>query len=274
MLTVPHPTRTLFSRRALRGNWGRRLQLSDPRAIQTATSCQVCDLHHLGLCEALSENAIDALRRLARRRTVPAGTRISEEGDRSREVHLLLSGVVRLAKMLPDGREQIVGLLQPSDFLGCAFAETCNFSATALRDSELCSFDKAAFEGLLLSHPDLEHAFLREVLTELEAARDWMVVLGSKSGIERVASFLALVINRADRHGCPHSRKGTRPVYELPLTRVDIGSFLGLSLETVSRQVSKLVAEGVIELIDPRHFRVLDGERLCELSAGCLGATG
>ena len=76
------------------------------------------------------------------------------------------------------------------------------------------------------------------------------------------------------RHGCLHNRKGTRPVYELPLTRVDIGSFLGLSLETVSRQISKLVAEGVIELIDPRHFRVRDSERLRELSAGTLSATG
>ncbi|MBK0400020.1 helix-turn-helix domain-containing protein [Limibaculum sp. M0105] len=187
---------------------------------------------------------------------------------------MLRSGIVRLSKLLPDGREQIVGLLQPSDFLGCAFSESCKFTATALRETELCSFDKAGFEALLLAHPSLEHAFLKEVLTELDAARDWMVVLGSKSGLERVASFLALVINRADRLGCPHSRKGIRPVYELPLTRVDIGSFLGLSLETVSRQVSKLASEGVIELLDPRRFRILDATRLRELSASGLSEVG
>ncbi|MCL5777667.1 cyclic nucleotide-binding domain-containing protein [Limibaculum sp. FT325] len=237
------------------------------RALRTAPACEICNVHHLGLFAALGERSIDALGRISHRRQVPAGRVISSEGAPSREVHCLISGLVRLSKLLPDGREQIVGLMHPSDFLGCTFAETCSLTAVAIRDTELCSFDKAAFEALLRKDPDIEHALLTEVLHELDAARDWMVVLGRKSGIERVASFLLFVIRRADKLGCRHTLRGTRPVYELPLTRVDIGHFLGLSLETVSRQISRLVADGVIELIDPRRFRVRDIARLEELAA-------
>lgn len=200
-------------------------------------------------------------------RLAPAGTVLTTEGSQSREVYNVVAGVVRLSKLLPDGREQIVGLLQPTDFLGCAFDTCCAFTATVVRDAELCCFDRAAFEALLRQNHEIEHAFLQEVLTELHAARDWMVVLGSKSGRERVASLLMLLIQRADRHGCRKALRGARPVYELPLTRVDIGHFLGLSLETVSRQISALVSEGVIELISPRRFRVRDIERLRVLSA-------
>lgn len=232
-------------------------------------------MHHLGLCETLPPASAAALARISRSRRVPAGTVISREGNACREVHNVVSGLVRLSKLLPDGREQIVGLLQPTDFLGRPFADACPFTATAVRETELCSIERTAFETLLQTDPALEHAVLREVLTELDAARDWMVVLGTKSGRERVASFLLLVIGRAERHGCrqlvavggPGGIDRAGPVYEIPLTRVDIGQYLGLSLETVSRQVSRLAAEGVIDLVDPRRFRVRDIDRLRSLSA-------
>jgi CRP/FNR family transcriptional regulator len=249
-------------------------RLHDNQAIRTFRDCAACALHHAGLCEALTPETRAALAKVARHRMVPEGTILTTEGAPSTEVHNIISGTVRLSKLLPDGREQIVGLIQPTDFLGCVFAKDCDFTATANEPVELCSFDKAAFERLLRDDPDLEHAFLREVLTELAAARDWMVILGAKTGLERVASFLLFVVERADRSGCAKAMKGVRRLYVLPLTRLAIGHFLGLTHETVSRQVSRLNAEGVIDLVDPRRFRVKDLERLREIAGSAVDADG
>ncbi len=236
------------------------------------TKCATCPLHHTGLCSSLDEPELGKLGRLARRSTLPPRTALTREGEPNAQVHNIVSGIVRLTKMLPDGREQIVGLMHPSDFVGCTFCEACDFSAETVTEVELCSFDKAAFEATLQRLPKFEHAFLMHVISELHAARDWLVVLGCKTGLERVATFLWLLAHRGTSHGCGRigtpepGRMPPAQVFEIPLTRADIARYLGLSLETVSRQISRLNGMGAIRLEDARHFSVPDQELLSRLS--------
>jgi CRP/FNR family transcriptional regulator len=105
--------------------------------------------------------------------------------------------------------------------------------------------------------PALEHLVMLQALRELDEARDWMVTLGRKNAAEKVASFLYLIATHIDP-------TEDEPVasFDLPLSRADIGDFLGLTIETVSRQISKLKADGVIEIISYRHVTVPDLARL------------
>lgn len=252
--------------------------MTETIALARFLACGSCPAHHTGLCVGLGEVELGALIRTCRRTELPAGATIATAGAPIREVHNIVSGIVRLSKALPDGREQIVGLLYPSDFLGTAFEEVASFTAEAATPVRLCSFERRAFEAALRAHPRLEHAVLMTVIHELHAARDWMVVLGCKTGIERVATFLALLVERAGRQGCRRAaRPGDAPLsaagglYEIPISRADMSRYLGLSLETVSRQMSRLATLGAIRLNDPRHFTVPDPRLLSEMSGVSVG---
>src|SRR3546814_8942996 len=91
---------------------------------------------------------------------------------------------------LADGREQIVGVVFPSDFIGRPFGKESPYSVTAMTDGEVCIFNRKSFDEFASAHPDLQHKLLRRTLDELDRARHWMMLLGRKSAEEKVASFL------------------------------------------------------------------------------------
>ena len=177
----------------------------------------------------------------------------------------ILSGVVKLTKILSDGRQQIVGLQFAPDFLGRPFRTESQINAEAATDVSLCSFPRAAIERLMMESPGLERRLLEETLKELAEARDWMVTLGRKTASEKVASFLLLIARNIDPGTA--SSGGRTVTFDLPLTRADIADFLGLKIETVSRRLTKLRAEGVISIENNRHVTVADLSRL-ELRSG------
>ena len=173
-----------------------------------------------------------------------------------------MKGVVKLTKGLEDGRQQVVGLQFAPDFLGRLFARESTVNAEAASDVELCVVPKSALEAMIAETPALEHRLMQQTLRELDDARDWMVTLGRKTAGEKVASFLLLIALHADPE-----RDANAPVtFELPLSRSDIADFLGLTIETVSRQITKLKAEGVIRLEGLRGVEVPDVERLREMA--------
>lgn len=112
---------------------------------------------------------------------------------------------------------------------------------------------------MMKESPELEHRLLMQALKELDEAREWMVTLGRKTAAEKVASFLLLIARNIDPN---QSAMATEAVFDLPLTRADIADFLGLTIETVSRQMTILRKEGVIEIENNRHVTVRDMERL------------
>lgn len=141
--------------------------------------------------------------------------------------------MVTLTKLLPDGRQQIVGLQFAPDFLGRPFAESSDVSAEAASAVRLCTFSGVALKDMIRESPALQDRLHRQALRELDDARDWMMTLGQKSAVERVASFLLLL----SRHIDP-LKDGFSARFDIPLKRADIADFLGLTLATVSRRLT------------------------------------
>ncbi len=228
--------------------------------------CLNCAIRHRGLCSAASPEALAELDRIANRHQYVAGQTIISEDLPADFVANVISGIVRLTKTMPDGRQQIVGLLFPSDFVGRAFAGSWSFSAEAASDVELCCLNRKAFEAIVDRYPDLKQQLLVSTLDELDAAREWMLLLGCKSAEEKVASFLMLLVRRSINMGCGQEELPAEPVFELPINRADIAGYLGMTVETVSRQISRLKASGIIRLTDVHHYTVPDINRLAGLA--------
>ncbi len=223
-----------------------------------ATRCSRCVLRHKAICAALSETELNDFNKIARQRTITAGQVIY--GDDDVMLANILMGVIKLTKTLSDGRQQIVGLQFPPDFLGRIYTKTAPYFAEAATDVELCTFPKAGFEAMLRRYPGLEHRLFENTLDELDSAREWMLLLGRKTAQEKVATLLLMIASRASNVGCSHihSPEISSARFSLPLTRADLADYLGLTLETVSRQMTKLKSIGVIELVDNREIIVPD----------------
>jgi CRP/FNR family transcriptional regulator len=167
----------------------------------------------------------------------------------------VISGVVKLTLALADGRQQIVGLLFPSDFLGRPFKGGVPYTAEAATVVEVCCFGRRHFEQLIEEQPAARRLFIERTL---DAARDWMMLLGCKSAEERVATLLLLIARRRRAAWCEPWAQPLPLTIELPLSRTDMAEYLGLRIETISRQLRKLSAAGVIETSSRRLVTVRD----------------
>lgn len=225
--------------------------------------CQACEARHHGMCGSLTPEELTRLNKIASRREIKPGTALVADSEPVSHYSNILSGVVKLTKILADGRQQIVGLQFAPDFLGRPFKTSSETNAESATTVRLCSFPRNAVDRMIEESPNLEHRLLQQTLNELDEARGWMVTLGRKTAAEKVASFLYLIATHID----PESEGADGITFELPLTRADIADFLGLTIETVSRQMTKLRKDGVIQIENNRHVTVPDMERLAHRAA-------
>lgn len=217
--------------------------------------CASCEARHRGICGALTPDQLVTLSKTTTKRKAPAGEELVGDAESIESYANVLSGVVKLTKMLSDGRQQIVGLQFAPDFLGRPFKVESTLTAEAATEVELCAFPRKAIERMMGEQPDLEHKLLQQTLKELDQARDWMVTLGRKTASEKVASFLLMIARNIDPSAAP-TRRGVS--FDLPLSRGEIADFLGLTIETVSRQFTRLRADGVIGIEHNRHVVIAD----------------
>jgi CRP/FNR family transcriptional regulator, anaerobic regulatory protein len=172
----------------------------------------------------------------------------------------IVSGTATIENLAEDGRKQTVGLLLPSDFIGRPGRDKAIYDVTAVTDVTLCCFRRNLFEGLLRDTPHVAQRMLEMALDELDAARDWMFLLGRKTAREKISSFLLLIQRRTVAPGIPSEQPSE--TITLPLTREAMSDYLGLTIETVSRQFSKLKADGIIKLKGRRDVIISDLETL------------
>ena len=170
----------------------------------------------------------------------------------------VIEGLLKLSTGTEDGREQIVGVAYPSDFIGRPFGARTSHSVTALTDARVCLFARADFDRFAGEHPALEQKLLRRTLAELDRTRDWMLLLARKSAEEKVATFLLEMSDRLVDPGCEAPRDEPLDCFELPFSRQQVGDILGLTIETVSRQMTRLKRDGVIGLPNRRAVEILD----------------
>ena len=224
--------------------------------------CESCAIRHHSICSVLSPEELDHFNKIAHTRQLKAGEIIISEEEPVDYFANVVSGIVKLSKILPDGRQQTVALLFPPDFFGRAFKNYSSNFAEAVTDVELCCFPHVQFEAMLKKFPNLQQKLFEATLNELDAAREWMVLLGRKSAEEKVADLLVMIAKRSALIGC--SNFGG--LIELPLTRSDMADYLGLTVETVSRQFTRLKSMNIIKIHDSHHIDVPDLGALAEIA--------
>ncbi len=213
----------------------------------------------------MTDEQLSRLSEISHRKKYSVGQVIMSDQEPVTFFANIISGTIKLTKTIADGRQQIVGLLFPPDFLGRAFSRNNPYFAEAASDVEVCMFPNEAFERLIDVYPDLKHRLFERTLDELDAAREWMLLLGRKTAEEKVASFLLLLARRSLVVACPNEKPSlTR--FELPLRRADMADYLGLTIETVSRQLTRLKAAGIVGMSDTRTLEVPDIAALVDVA--------
>lgn len=227
-----------------------------------ATNCGDCPIRHRAVCARCEADELGRLEEIKYYRSFQAGQAVVWSGDRMDFVASVVTGIATITQTMEDGRRQMVGLLLPSDFVGRPGRAMAAFDVTAATDLVMCCFRKKPFEEMMATTPNVSQRLLEMTLDELDAAREWMLLLGRKTAREKIASLLTIIARR-DAGLKLRSAKGAL-AFELPLTREEMADYLGLTLETVSRQMSALKREQVIELEGKRRIIVPDFDRLTE----------
>lgn len=225
-------------------------------------NCGDCPIRHRAVCARCETDELARLEQIKYYRSYQAGQTVIWSGDRMEFVGSVVTGIATLTQTMEDGRRQMVGLLLPSDFVGRPGRATAAFDVTATTDLVMCCFRKKPFEEMMGATPHIAQRLLEMTLDELDAAREWMLLLGRKTAREKIASLIAIIARR-DAVLQLRRAKGMIAV-DLPLTREEMADYLGLTLETVSRQISALKKDGVIVVEGNRHVRIPDLDRLLE----------
>ncbi|MBX7495693.1 Crp/Fnr family transcriptional regulator [Qipengyuania sp. 6B39] len=237
--------------------------MDSPLLQRSSSFCQACAIRNRAICADLDDGEIAILNSIGRRRMLAAGEQIMWEGEEAILVANVIEGILKLSTQTADGKEQILGLVYPADFLGRPFGQTTPYGVEALTDAHVCVFQRADFDRFAREHPRLEHKLLERTLSELDRTRRWMLLLGRMNAEQKLASFLLEMSERVGQKGC--TAPG-REQFELPLSRQQIADVLGLTIETVSRQLSKLRKDGLIDLPARREIVIVARDRLEELA--------
>ncbi len=224
--------------------------------------CATCGSRVAGLCKAMDAAALDDISGESDRLTMPARSLVFREGDTANRVFSIMSGIAKLTRLLPDGKQQVVGFRFPGDIIGYTNRQEYPFDAELLTNAQLCRLDRPKLDKLLTRYPSMEHRLLDLCMQELTTTQEQLVTVGRRPAEARVAAFLVSLLDaRRLRGDAPR-------VLEMPMTRADIADFLGLTLETVSRSFTAFRKRGWLQ--EPEHMKVelLDLEALSGLADG------
>jgi len=225
------------------------------------TACSACNLRELCLPVGLSSPDLERLDSLvAQRRQLARGEDLFRAGDRFTSVYAVRTGFFKTGLTLEDGREQVTGFQMTGELLGLDGISTDahTVTATALEDSQVCIIPFDQLEELSRDFTELQRQFHKIMSREIVRDHGVMLLLGSMKAEERLAAFLVNLTQRL------HSRGYSSSEVVLRMTREEIGSYLGLKLETVSRTFSRFQDEGLLD-VKQRQIRILDQARLKDL---------
>lgn len=233
--------------------------------------CLHCQARPYSVCNVIGDDDLDRLGQAAVTVTVQPGYSFIQEGDPAEHFFNVTSGTAKLFKLLPDGRRQVTGFAGVGTFLGLAVSTSYAFSAEALDVVRVCRFSRTKLRGLLDDFPALEKRLLEVASNELVVAQEQMLLLGRKTARERLASFLiartALLPHCQGQNGKAGGASSKEQLH-LPMTRSDIADYLGLTIETVSRTLSRFKGEKLIEIPSNTEILVLRHDTLEELATG------
>ena len=220
--------------------------------------------HLAKIADGYASPELEILFENGRERQFQTGEHLLTEGESTEYFFDIISGTVAIARNGADGRRQILSFLGPRRILGAASTPGYPNLATALTPVIAVSYPRSALEKALNSTPGFASRFRMMMTRMVEGAHDHVYTLGQRSAIERIASFLLYLMGNKDRFSLDSPKKKSE-VIELPMTRLDIADFLGLTIETVSRAFSSLKKQGVIEFQDSHSCRILNMDTIREI---------
>jgi CRP/FNR family transcriptional regulator len=225
--------------------------------------CRNCDIvREIAFCADLSQDEVKRLATVRCHAALPANFTVFREGDEVDNVYSISNGAVKLYKLMPDGRRQIIGFLFSGDLFGLGIDGGYCYTAETITPTHLCRFTHRKLDSLISEIPRLERRMFTMAVKDLVSAQDQMLLLGRKTAREKVATFLVRLSQRSIQMGLPPS-----PV-ALPMSRADIADYLGLTIETVSRTFTQLKRDNIIGLPAADHCIVNDWDALRELAEG------
>ncbi|MEN9365993.1 MAG: fumarate/nitrate reduction transcriptional regulator Fnr [Pseudomonadota bacterium] len=231
---------------------------TSPRLDTLKVACSACNLRELCLPVGLSDEELSSIDDIiGTRRTVRRGESLFHAGETFTALYAVRTGFFKTVVSAADGREQVTGFQMAGELIGLDGISTDHHScdAIALEDSQVCMIPYSQLETLSREVTLLQHQFHKIMSREIVRDHGVMLLLGSMRAEERLAAFLLNLTQRLQARGFSAS------ALVLRMTREEIGSYLGLKLETVSRTFSKFQEEGLLE-VKQRDIRILDQNAL------------
>jgi CRP/FNR family transcriptional regulator len=231
-------------------------------------ACQECSLNEICLPVGIDNEDMERLDAIIdRKRPLARGDQLFQVGDPFSSIYAVRSGSLKTYATSEDGQEQVMGFHLPGELVGLdAIANDAHpLTAKALETTSVCEIPFNQLESLSGQLPGLQHQMLRVMSQEIHDDEQNMLTLGQRSAEERLAAFLISLSNRYRRRGFSATQ------FNLTMSRGDIGNYLGLALETVSRLFTRFQNEGLLK-VERRNIELLDRQRLCNFSsANCYG---
>ena len=229
---------------------------------QTKARCAVCKIRSYSFCRCLPEEKLKYFSGISVEKEFKNKQTIFLQQEEANNLYNITKGNVKIYRLLSDGRIQIIGFLYPGDFFGSYKKEKYNYSAESIGEVRSCVFKQTSLDNYLEKNMTLAMELLHMTSHELTLAQDRMGVLGKMNANERVAQFILNISDQRARIGWQNN-----PV-SLPMTRQDIADYLGLTLETVSREISRFKTANIIKLMNLKQIFIVDKEKLTKICHG------
>jgi CRP/FNR family transcriptional regulator len=231
-------------------------------ATRNPLACDACPVRDRAACSALDERQRSELAGFGRHVRLKRGQTLFHAGEAAPACATLISGALKISSLDAEGTERILSLVHPAGFVGEMFTAVAHHDVTAIADSELCVFPADRYEAVVDRYPALGKALLRRSSEDLFASRALIDLMGRRTALQRVAGFLQAMADAASSSPCHPANR-----FDLPLTRGEMAGMLGLTIETVSRQLTRLEKERAIAREGARGIRLTDAARLGMLAA-------
>ena len=223
--------------------------------------CALCKIRSYSFCRCLHDDELKVFQEISTEKKYENNRNIFLQQDKSVNLFNITEGNVKIYQLLNDGRIQIIGFLYPGDFFGSYKNGKYNYSADAIGNVRVCAFDQEKLDKYIEKNMTLAKELLHLTSHELTLAQDRISVLGKFSATERLAKFIFNISEQRKRIGWKNN-----PI-SLPMTRQDIADYLGLTIETVSREFSKLKTSNIIKILNSKQIFISDFEKLSNINA-------
>ncbi|WP_435087887.1 Crp/Fnr family transcriptional regulator [Candidatus Pelagibacter bacterium nBUS_29] len=222
--------------------------------------CLECNIRPHSFCRCLQEEKLKEFSNISSEKKFQNKANIFLQQDDAKNIYNITEGNVKIYQLIDDGRIQIIGFLYPGDFFGSYKNGKYNYCAEAIGQVRVCVFEQKKLDEYIDKNMVLAKELLNQTSHELTLAQDRMGVLGKLDATERLTKFLINISDQRKRIGWQNN-----PI-SLPMTRQDIADYLGLTIETVSREVSKLKTSNIVKVLSSKQIYINDFDKLSNLS--------